>query len=139
MPRSLRPDRRRRPIIVEIAGHLVPTRTAATFDLYAADLASDLTVWIDGKEIAASKASWLAQERHRLGKVDRHVLGYVPGYDSILVFDQFDDRSDVRDGPNAVYDARYKTRALRYRVGPDHLVHEIRIVEADGIMHAAAQ
>lgn len=121
--------------IVDIAGHLVATPTAATFDRYAADLASDLTVWDNGKEIASNKAAWIAQERHRLGKVDRRALGYVAGRDSILVIDQFDDRSDLPDYPHMLFDPRYETRALHYRVGPDHLIHEIRIVETDGVLH----
>lgn len=123
--------------IVDIAAHLVVTQTPATFERYAADLAGDLTVWVDGKEVASSKAAWLALERHRLGKVDRRALGYVAGRDSILIIDQFDDRSDLPDDPNMLFDPRYETRALRYRFGPDHLIHEIRIVETDGVLHAS--
>lgn len=120
--------------ITEIARDVVPTQTAATFDRYAGDLADDLTVWIDGEEIASSKATWLTLERHRLGKVDRRVLGYAKGYESILVIDQFDDRSDLPDNPGAIFDPRFKTRAVQYQFGPDHIVHAIRISQTDGVM-----
>lgn len=122
--------------IVEAARQLVPTQTAATFDRYADELAKDVTVSSDGTLIASGKAAWLALERHRLGKIDRRVLGYVDGYDSILVIDQFDDRSDVPDNPHAIFDPRYKTRALQYRFGADHKVHAIRITQTDGIMRS---
>lgn len=120
--------------IVEAAKHVVPTQTAATIDGYAADLANDLTVWRNGELAAPGKAAWLAIERDRLGKVDRRVIGYVEGYDSILVIDQFDDRSDVPDTPDAIFDPRYKTRAVRYQFGADHRIHSIRITQTDGIL-----
>ncbi len=87
--------------------------------------------------MAATKAAWIAIERKRLGKVDRTVLGFVEGYDNVLVFDRFDDRSGVPTAPDTSYDARYKTRASQYAVGPDHLVHAIRIVQADGAFRSS--
>ncbi|MEG8038030.1 hypothetical protein QP166_01215 [Sphingomonas sp. LR60] len=111
---------------------VVPTATAATFDAYAADLAPDLAVTINGAPVAHDKAAWVAMERHRLGKLDRHVISYTPGWDSILVLDECDDRSDVPAG--VIADPRYRTRAIRYTFGDDHLVHAIGIIETEGLM-----
>jgi hypothetical protein len=123
--------------IDELAKQIVPTQTVETFDRYASSIADDVTVSVDGKQVAASKTAWIAVERHRLGKVDRHVLGYVEGYDSILVIDRFDDRSDLPTSPNMLFDPRYKTRALQYQFGADHLIHAIRIVQEDGIIQTS--
>jgi hypothetical protein len=122
--------------IDDIAKELVRTQTAASFDRYAALLADDLSVTLDGRIIAANKAEWLAMERRRLGKIDRSVYGYAEGRDNILVFDRFDDRSDVhcRQGPTCVFDPRYHARAVQYQFGADHLVHFIRIVQSDGFL-----
>lgn len=120
--------------IMKASKRLVPTQTAATFEGYAGEMASDLSVWIDGEKIASSKASWLAIERRRIGKVDRHVLGYVDGYDSILVVDLFDDRSDLPENPNLLFDPRFKTRAVQYRFGLDRKVHTIRITQTEGVL-----
>ncbi len=125
--------------IVNAARHVVPTQTAATFDLYAADLAGDLKVWVNGKEVTAGKEAWLALERHRLGKVDRRVLGYATGQDSILVIDQFDDRSNLPNNPHALFDPRYQTRAVQYQFGNDKMIHTIRITETDGFIQTLAQ
>ncbi|WP_294197237.1 hypothetical protein [uncultured Sphingomonas sp.] len=111
---------------------VVPTATATTFDASVADLAPDLTVTVNGETVARDKAAWVATERHRLGKLDRRVLSYTLGWDSILVLDQYDDHSDVP--PGAFSDARPRTRAVRYAFGEDHLVHTIRIVETEGLM-----
>ena len=118
--------------VSEIAKHVVPTLTQATFNRYAGDFGDDLRVSLDGKEIASSKANWLALERRRLGMVERHVLGYTNGYDSILVFDRFDDRSDLPDIPTMHFDARYKTRAVQYQIGADHMIHTILITQVEG-------
>lgn len=118
--------------IMASAAHLVPTPTAATFDAYAADLAPDVTVTINGSTVARDKAAWVRAERHRLGKVDRRVLSYTPGWNSILVLDQYDDRSDVP--PGVLADPRPRTRAIRYTFGEDHLIHAIRVIETDGLL-----
>lgn len=120
--------------IVEAAKHLVPTQTSATFDSYAGEFADDVTVWIDGEKIASNKASWLSMERRRIGKVDRRVLGYADGYDRIFVIDQFDDRSDLPDNPHMLFDPRFKTRAIQYQFGPDHMIHAIRVTQTDGTL-----
>ena len=93
-------------------------------------------VTLNGKTIAANKADWLAIERARLGKVDRSVYGYAEGRDNILVFDRFDDLSDEHcpQGGTCVFDPRSHARAVQYQLGPDHLVHSIRIVESDGFL-----
>lgn len=114
------------------AAHLVPTPTATTFDGYVAEFAPDVTVTVNGETVARDKAAWVRAERQRLGKVDRRVLNYTPGWDSILVLDQYDDRSDVP--PGVLADPRYRTRAIRYAFGDDHLIHAIRIVETEGLM-----
>jgi hypothetical protein len=120
----------------DIARQLVLTQTAANFASYASLLADDLTVTLDGKGIAASKAEWLAIEQPRLGKIDRSVYGYAEGRDNILVVDRFDDRSDERcpQGHACAFDPRYHARAVQYQLGPDHLVHAIRIVQSDGFL-----
>ena len=124
------------PFIDDIAKQLVPAQTAASFDRYAGLLADDLTVTLDGTVIAANKTEWLAIERARLGKIDRTVYGYAEGRDNILVFDRFDDRSDVHcpQGAACVFDPRYHARALQYKFGQDRLVHFIRILESDGFL-----
>lgn len=119
----------------DIAKQLV-AQTPASFARYTSLLADDLTVTLDGTRIAASKAEWLAIERPRLGQIDRSVYGYAEGHDNILVFDRFDDRSDERcpQGRTCVFDPRYHARAVLYQLGPDHLVHAIRIVQSDGFL-----
>lgn len=120
----------------EVAKQLLLTQTPASFPAYARLMANDLTVTLDGKRIAASKAEWLAVERSRLGNIDRSVYGYAEGRDDILVFDRFDDRSDEScpQGHTCVFDPRYHARAVQYQLGPDHLVHAIRIVQSDGFL-----
>ena len=121
------------PIFInEMAKRIVPTQTTRSFDQYADGLADDLTISINGAHVAAGKAAWIAAERHKLGKVDRHVLGFVEGPDSILVIDRYDDRSDLPSSPTLLFDPRYKTRATQYSVGRDHLIHVIRILDVDG-------
>jgi hypothetical protein len=119
-----------------IAKQLVPTQTVASFDRYAAFLANDLKVTVDGREIAANKSAWLAIERNRLGKVDRLVYGFAEGSDKLLVLDRFDDRSDEHCPTEGacVFDSRYHVRATQYQIGPDHLVHAIRILESDSFL-----
>lgn len=53
--------------IDDIAKQIVPTPTASSFDHYVAVFADDLTVTMDGKQIAPNKVAWVATERHRLG------------------------------------------------------------------------
>ena len=121
--------------IDQIAQQLLPTPTLDNFDRYAAPLADDLKVTINGSEVASSKAAWLAIQRQRLGKLDRFVYGYAEGRDNILIMDRFDDRSDEHcpSGEACVFDPRWHARALRYKIGADHLVHLIRILETNGI------
>ena len=120
--------------IDELAKRIVPTPTTSSFDYYIAAFADDLTVTVDGKQIAATKAVWVSAERHKLGKTDRFVVGFAEGYDAVLVVDRYDDRSDLPSSPTMLFDPRYKARALRYAVGPDHLVHNIEIVQTDGLL-----
>ncbi|WP_140851272.1 hypothetical protein [Sphingomonas glacialis] len=119
--------------IDELATRIVPTQSAASFDAYCATFANDLTVTVDGKRIAGNKAAWVAAEHHRLGKVDRFVVGFAEGYDALLVIERYDDRSDLPVSPSVLFDPRYKARAVRYAVGPDHLIHTIQIAETDGV------
>lgn len=118
----------------DLAARLVPTPTAAGFPRYAAALADDLVVQVDGAGVAATKRAWLAIERARLGRVDRVVIAYAEGRDAILVVDRFDDRSGGPAGPGLVFDARPVSRAVQYVAGPDRLIHLIRIVRADGAL-----
>ena len=120
----------------DMAKQLLPTQTSGSFDRYAGLLANNLTVTLNDKTIAANKAEWLAIERARLGKVDRSVYGYAEGRDNLLVFDRIDDLSDEHcpQGTACVFDPRFHARAVQYQLGPDHLVHSIRIVESDGFL-----
>jgi len=122
--------------IDDMTKQLLPTQTAATIDDYARLLADNLTVTIDGKTVADSKEQWVAIVRKRLGKVDRTVDAYAEGRDSILVFDDFDDKSDEHCPKlgGCVFDPRYRARAVKYQVGADHLIHDIRIVQTDGFL-----
>lgn len=122
--------------INDLAKQIVPTPTASSFDQYVAVFADDLTVTMDGKQIAPNKVAWVASERHRLGKVDRFVVGFAEGYDALLFIERYDDRSDLPFSPGMLFDPRYKARAVRYAVGADHLVHNIQIVQTDGILQA---
>lgn len=120
--------------IDELAQRIVPTQTTGSFDQYTSALADDLTISINGALVTSGKAAWIAAERHRLGKVDRRVLAFVEGHDSILVIDRYDDRSALPTSPGLLFDPRYKTRAVQYSVGSDHLVHAIRILDVDGFV-----
>lgn len=120
--------------IMAMAKVMAPTLTPASFEPYTKLLADDLTVSVDGKPVAANKAAWLAVERSRLGKVDRTMLAHVEGYDTLLVIDRYDDRSDLPDNPKMLFDPRYVIRAVQYQVGDDHLVHTIRIVQSPGLL-----
>jgi hypothetical protein len=121
-----------------MAQQLLRTPSADDLAPYAALLADDLKVIDNGTAIATSKAAWLAIQRHRLGKVDRRVQGYAEGSDNVLIFDSFDDLSDEHcpDGRTCVFDPRFHSRAVRYEIGADHLVHAIRIVESDGFLRS---
>jgi hypothetical protein len=119
-----------------IASELLPTPTSESFERYAALLADDLVVTLNGTEIAPNKAGWLAIQRRRLGKVDRSVYGYAEGRDNVVIFERVDDRSDEHcpPGHGCFFDPRDHTRAVRYEIGPDHLVHAIRIIESEGFL-----
>ena len=127
--------------IDDIARQLIPTPTAESLDRYAALLANDLKVTVNEVEVAASKPAWLAIQRERLGKIDRFVYGYAEGRDNILIMDRFDDRSDEAclAGHSCLFDPRWHARAVRYEIGPDRLVHAIRILETDGIFEVPGQ
>lgn len=120
--------------ITDMAKVVAPTLTATSFAAYAKLLGNDLTVTIDGKPVATSKAAWFATERHRLGKVDRTMVAHVEGYDTLLVIDRYDDRSDLPDDPKILFDPRYVIRAVQYQVGDNHLIHTIRIVQSPGLL-----
>ena len=124
-----------------IARELVSTPTPETFARFASLFADNLKVTVNGKDVAASKAAWLAIERTRLGKVDRFVYGYTEARDSVLIIDRFDDRSDLHcpAGHTCVFDPRYLVRAIRYEIGADHLIHGIRMVQSDGFLRTPAE
>ena len=128
-------------LIDQIAQQLVPTPSSDNFVRYAALLADDLKVSINGIEVASNKPAWLAIQRKRLGKVDRFVYGYAEGRDNILVMDRFNDRSDEHcpPGESCVFDPRWHARALRYEIGADHLVHAIRILQTDGVFQVRGE
>ena len=100
-------------------------------------LADDLTVTLDGKMIAANKAEWLAIERARLGKIDRSVLWRTPRGATTCSFSialMIGRMSIARRAAACIFDPRYHARAVQYQIGPDHLVHSIRIVQSDGFL-----
>jgi hypothetical protein len=121
--------------IDEIAKQMVATPSVDSFDSYAGLFANNLVVTLDGKRVATTKAGWLGLERLHLGKVDRRVVGYAEGRDTILVKDQYDDRSDAHcPESSCVFDPRYSMRAVQYQIGPDHLVHAIRILQSGPVL-----
>jgi hypothetical protein len=101
--------------------------------VYAALFADDLHVFLNDNEIVQDKAAWITSQKARLGKVDRNVIGYSEGQDSVLVVDQYDDRSALPIRPGLIFDSRFVTRAERYQFGPDHLIHEVRMVQGGGM------
>lgn len=105
---------------------------AQNFIAYSAVFADDLRVFIDGRQVASDKCSWLGLEKTRLGKVERRLVGYAEGVDDILIVDEFDDRSGLPTDPGLLFDPRFVTRSARYQFGPDRLVHEIRFVQGGG-------
>lgn len=121
--------------IDQIAQQLLPTPSEANFDHYAALLAGNLKVFVNGDAVASGKPAWLAIERQRLGKVDRFVYGFAEGRDNVLIMDRFDDRSDEHcpPGDKCIFDPRWHARAVRYDIGADHLIHDIRILDTDSI------
>lgn len=122
--------------VQHIAEQLVTTPTDSNFAVYSGLLANDLTVIANGHTIAANKGEWLSVERARLGRVDRFVYGFAADNHSVLILDRFDDLSDEHcpTGHKCLFDPRWVARAVRYEIGADHLVHQIRILQADSIM-----
>ena len=122
--------------VQKIAEQLVRPPTESNFADYSGLLADDLTVIANGRAIAARKGKWIRAERARLGKVDRFVYGFAADTHSVLILDRFDDRSDEHcpPGHHCFFDPRSKARAVRYEIGADHLVHQIRILQTDSIM-----
>jgi hypothetical protein len=118
--------------IDNIARELVENLTPQTFKAYSANFADNLRVFVDGRELAADRKTWLTLERDRLGKFSRRVIGYAEGQDNILVVDEFDDISGCP--ANSLCDPRLITRAARYKFGPDHLIHELRFVQGGDIL-----
>lgn len=115
--------------IVDLAKTLVAPVTLDRLTAMSGSFAPDLKVSVNGKTTINGKAAWLVAERKLVGKIDRRVIAYSPGYADLMIFDQFDDRSGLPNNANMLFDPRYVTRAIRYQFGPDHLVHEIRILQ----------
>jgi hypothetical protein len=118
--------------ISRAARTLIATPSEQTFDSYASSFADDVRVFVDGREVASDKRSWLELEKARLGRVERRIVGYALGSDNVLVVDEFDDRSALPGRPGLLFDPRFVTRAARYQFGPDHLIHELRFVQGGG-------
>lgn len=119
--------------IANAAQTLTAQITPDNFGAYAAVFASDTRVFLDGAVIAANKATWTALQKALVGKVDRKIIGYSEGINSLFVVDQYDDRSALATSTNLLLDARYVTRAEVYEFGPDHLIHQVRIVQGGGM------
>lgn len=132
--------------VSEIAQALLPNQTVATFDRYADLMSNDIKVTIDGSVIADGKQQWLRIERERLGKVLRRPIAYAEGgvenrdgafYLNIMVIDQFDDQSDIDPNSSAASEPRYATRAVKYSIGDDRLIHAIDILQSGSFLKAA--
>jgi hypothetical protein len=119
--------------IADAAQALMEDVTPQNFEVYAAAFASDLHVFLNDREIAPNKAAWIALQRSRLGKVDRSVIGHSEGWDSVFIVGQYDDRSGLPVGQGLIFDPRFVTRAERYQFGPDHLIHELRMIQGGGM------
>jgi hypothetical protein len=119
-----------------IARQLEANPTAATFDSYAALFADDLIVTFNGRTVAHNKTEWLAIERSHLGHSSRFVYGFSADPGSILMLDRFDETSDEHcpAGQTCLFDPRWVARAFRYEIGPDHLIHAIRILQTNSIL-----
>ena len=125
----------------DIARRLLPAPSLPSFDDYAALLANDLKVTVNGKVVARSKPEWLAIERQHLSKAGRYAYALAEGRDNILIIDRFDDRSDEHCPPahGCLFDPRWHSRAVRYQLGMDHLIHAIDMLEAESIFQFPAR
>jgi hypothetical protein len=117
------------------ASALAARLTPDSFSTYAAKFADDVDVSVNGGEIASGKAAWLSLERARIGKSLRHVIAYSVGGNTIMVLDEFDDMLDCPIGMGC--DPRYITRAALYKIGTDHLIHEVRFLQGGSFLIAA--
>lgn len=98
-----------------------------SFDSFAALFSDDLKVFVNGRQVASDKATWLAFERIHLAHERRRVIGHSESPTEIVVVDVFDDLTGVP--ANMEVDPRPITRTIRCVVGLDQLIHELDIVQ----------
>lgn len=110
---------------------------AASIDRWSALFADDVSASVNGTLLARGKAAWVALARENIGKFNRRLDGYTMSSSpsegtagEVLVIDEVD--AVPPPLPNAIFDARWSTRATLYGFGPDHLIHTVRILEAKG-------
>lgn len=89
--------------------------------------ADDVTVFENGKMIAAGKDIWLSQFVPSIQNRSRRVIGYSEGFRELLVIDTYDtvDRNNLP--PTFLADPRMATRSTLYQFGQDQLIHTVRI------------
>jgi hypothetical protein len=109
-----------------------PARRAALF-------ADDVVAFENGREVAADKAGWLTWWSASLAHYNGRTLGYSESSGGhgdpngeLLVVDTFDTVDRTTLPPNVIADSRMATRSTFYQFGPDHLVHVVRMTEAQG-------
>lgn len=134
------------PAVHELAQKLLAPLTKDTFDGFADLLSNKLSVTIDGSTVARSKDEWLSIERRRLGKTHQYLIALAEGggetcegvfYKTVMVIDKFEDRSDIDPSDLTVYDPRPITRAIKYRIGDDDLIHAIDMLQGGPYLSTA--
>lgn len=96
-------------------------------------VANDVRVYINDKPVADGKADWL--RRYGPAPIGRGRVvassGNWKANDSLMVVEQFDsvDRSKL---PPGVADSGSMSRVTLYQFGPDHKIHAIRTLIAEG-------
>jgi hypothetical protein len=65
--------------VAKVTIELIRNLTPQSLEAYSANFADDLRVFVNGLQLAKDKKAWLTLERRRLGKFNRHVIGYAEG------------------------------------------------------------
>lgn len=122
------------PYIAEVAKVVIPTLKKGMEKSYESILANDLTISINGININLDKKSWVNLQKSKIEFLDRKVLSSVEGQSSILVIDRYDDYSKSPQFRETHANPRLLTRATLYGLKGDGLVHNINIIQSDGLM-----
>lgn len=131
------------PEYVHIASQLLTNAPPAPLAAVMALFADDVRVFENEDETAGGKAA-LTRMAQAEARLSRKVLMLSEassgqgGAGQLLVVDVVDtvDRSNL---PTTILaDPRWRTRAILYQFGADHLIHAVRIVAASGVAHVPA-